>query len=99
MSMVPRYSTAPFVAFEDLEGEYTVMEAEFFTDIEAVPDSVERYNEDGEDTVWFCELHMPGYLDRTGWDGPFQSEEEARNHIADTYDVDPDTGAYLEEDD
>lgn len=47
---------------------------------------------------WFARLSAPGYLDCTDWAGPFSTEEEARDHIADTYEVDPDTGDELEGD-
>jgi hypothetical protein len=43
-------------------------------------------------TGWFCRLSAPGYMDCTDWSGPFETEQEARDHIAETYDVDPETG-------
>lgn len=48
-------------------------------------------------TGWFCQLSASGYMDQTGWDGPFGTEQEARDHIIDTFEVDPDTGDDLEE--
>lgn len=97
--MVPRYSCEPFTTFDTDEGGMAI-ETQFFSDIqnEAHPDTVEFHNtEETQNLVWFCELHMPGYLDRTGWDGPFDSEEEARQHIIDIFDSDPDTGHPLRE--
>lgn len=41
---------------------------------------------------WFCRLSAPGYMDCTEWSGPFDTEDEAREHLAETYDIDPYTG-------
>ena len=68
-----------------------------------VPIEICRTLEDGETCEevagWVCQLSANGYMDQTDWDGPFETEQEARDHIADTYDVDPDTGDELSEDD
>lgn len=45
---------------------------------------------------WFARLSAPGYMDCTGWSGPFATEDEAREHIRDFYEVDPDTGDDLD---
>lgn len=34
---------------------------------------------------WFARLSAPGYLDATEWSGPFDSEEDARDHMEDMY--------------
>ena len=47
---------------------------------------------------WFARLSAPGYLDCTGWTGPFPSEVKAREFIRETYEVDPTTGDELDED-
>jgi hypothetical protein len=39
---------------------------------------------------WFCRLSAPGYMDCTDWSGPYETEQEARDYIAEQYDVDPD---------
>jgi len=44
---------------------------------------------------WFARMSAPGYLDSTEWGGPFDTIEEARKYIKDTYDVDPYTGNEL----
>lgn len=44
----------------------------------------------------FCRLSAPGYMDCTEWAGPFETIEEAKAHIAETYDVDPETGEELQ---
>lgn len=46
---------------------------------------------------WFARLSAPGYMDCTEWSGPFDTEKEAREHIADMFDVDPDTGEDIED--
>lgn len=43
-------------------------------------------------------LSAPGYMDCTDWD-LFDTLEKAQAHIRDTYDVDPDTGEDLDDDD
>jgi len=43
-----------------------------------------------------CRLSAPGYLDCTEW-SVFDTIQEARAFIENTYDVDPDTGEDLEE--
>lgn len=34
---------------------------------------------------WFARLSAPGYLDRTTWGGPFESEEAARKYLDENY--------------
>lgn len=46
---------------------------------------------------WFARLSAPGYMDCTDWSGPFATEDEAREHIRDMFDIDPDTGEDLPE--
>lgn len=41
---------------------------------------------------YFARLSAPGYLDATEWSGPFDTLEEAKADLRDTYEVDPDTG-------
>lgn len=40
---------------------------------------------------WLCRLSAPGYLDCTEWDA-FGTEQEAREHLLDMYDICPDCG-------
>lgn len=39
---------------------------------------------------WFCRLQPHGYMDCTEWDGPFDSEIDALEHLDDTYGSDKD---------
>lgn len=50
------------------------------------PVAIERF------TGYFCRLSAPGYMDRTEWDGPFPTLEEARDHIAEFHDACADCG-------
>ena len=45
---------------------------------------------------WYTRLSAPGYLDCTDWEGPFDSENEARAHWIEN-ELDPDTGDELAE--
>ena len=47
------------------------------------------------DDKWGCRLSAPGYLDRTDW-SVFDTQQEARDHIQETYDVDWSTGEDLD---
>lgn len=35
---------------------------------------------------WFAELSAFGYMDRTGYSGPFASQEEAETYLVETFD-------------
>jgi hypothetical protein len=89
--MIPRYTNEPMVSFETLD-ENVVIPLEFFDDEhrEQAVGEVEHYED-----VWWCELHMPGCLDRTGWDGPFDTKHEAEEYLRDVWEVDPHTGEPL----
>jgi hypothetical protein len=34
---------------------------------------------------WFGRFTMPGYLDSTDWSGPFETEEETKEYLDETY--------------
>ena len=54
------------------------------TDVLCKPgDSVEITLESG----YWSRLQAPGYLDATGWQGPYESEEKALKELAESYDV------------
>lgn len=52
------------------------------------------HGEDIEDvetiTGWFARMSAPGYLDCTEWCGPFETEEDAINHLSEMYGDDDD---------
>jgi hypothetical protein len=87
--MEPVYEHGEFVLVEN-HGESSWTPAGYEDDNDTI---VERA------TGWFCQLSASGYMDQTGWDGPFKTEDEARDHIRDTFDVDPDTGDDLTDED
>ena len=87
--MVPQYVEGQWAEVENRYGESTYVPA----------DCVEL--EDGERVVRTfegvgCRLSAPGYMDCTEW-AVFPTEEEAREYIRETDDVDDDTGEDLEE--
>lgn len=84
--MTPYYSNEDFVRIENQHGESTLVPAgyEYLGEGESI---VETYS-----GKWFCHLSANGYMDQTDWSGPFDTIEEARQSLAETYDVDPDTG-------
>ena len=49
------------------------------------------------DTGWWTRLSADGYLDTTEWSGPYDTADEARRHIFDTYEVDPEEGIDIDE--
>ena len=54
----------------------------------------------GTDKVsgWFARLSAPGFMDCTEWEGPFDTEWEAKAEIFENYEVCPDCGADLDDD-
>lgn len=46
---------------------------------------------------WFVRLSASGYMDATEWDGPFETIEQAKQHVIDQWEVDPDTGDELDD--
>lgn len=90
--MEPCYTNEPFVRIENKYGESRLSPAEYDIDINDDETIVDRY-----ENKWFCHLSAGGYMDQTDWSGPFDTENEAREHIRDEYEVDPDTGDDLEE--
>jgi len=90
--MIPDYENSTFLRCSDGTGDecsipaYCYMESEHGPVIE-------------EETGWFARLSAPGYMDCTEWAGPFATEEEARDYIVETYEVDPDSGDELNDDD
>lgn len=54
---------------------------------------------EGVERGWFWRLSAPGYMDCTDWCGPFDTLEDAKADCRDTYDIDPDTGEDLPDED
>jgi hypothetical protein len=43
---------------------------------------------------WYARLSAPGYSDCTGWDGPYDTSQEALDAVKEFYDVDDDGDDY-----
>jgi hypothetical protein len=87
--LIPEYSDEIFVRVTKPNGE-SYLCPQGYQELE---------NGDEEETIvgkWFCHLTAPGYMDQTDWNGPFDTEEEARENLRDSFDVDPDTGDDLD---
>jgi hypothetical protein len=94
--MTPQYTQEAFVQGENRTTfECRCLPAEYES---ILTDEGMEISERYDASKWWACLSAPGYMDRTDWDGPFDSEEEAREHIRETYDVDPDTGDDLLDD-
>jgi hypothetical protein len=91
--MVPFYTNEPFDVVTHENGES-----------ESFPHPIYAADLDEGDEIehvrgkFWCRLSAPGYMDCTDWSGPFDTLAEARAHIRDLYDVDPDTGDELDAD-
>jgi len=88
--MIPQYSNAPFVLCVDDNDEGTFIPEEWY-DVDCHGTIDERY-----EGKWFCRLSAPGYRPCTHWSGPFDNEDEAREHMEEEWEVDPDTGDSLD---
>ncbi len=87
--MIPVYEHGTFIRATNEHGESDLYPLDC---ADLIPADHERENETG----WFCRLSAPGYMDATEWTGPFETEQDAREHIESTYDVDADTGDKLD---
>ena len=92
--MVPVYEQGEFVRIEDKNGESCSIPLEYYNEADHAPECITE-----RETGWFARLSAPGYMDCTEWSGPFATEDEAREYIRDTYEVDPDTGDDLPDED
>jgi len=98
--MIPQYTSEDFFCgpsepdigvtiYSPVEAHGTV--ERFASDCGADAEFVERIT-----GKWWCRLSAPGYMDATEWNGPFDTEAEAREAIERVYEVDADTGRWLE---
>lgn len=87
--MVPEYKKGKF-AVGEMAGESIVVPVEYKDDV--LWDD-EPSIEDG----WFCRLSAPGFLDCTDWTGSFRGKQDAMDYIEETFEVDPETGDDLAE--
>lgn len=92
------------VPYDVPTGDEVPLEVEFDDDGWMLPEWVEKVGPAlakycdaiGEVTAiqeqegWFSRLNAPGYMDRTEWDGPFDSEVEAIAHQCELHEIDED---------
>ena len=90
--MEPQYDQGIYVRCEDEEGGESLIPLSYF-------EPEHHGKRIGVERGIFARLSAPGYLDCTEWAGPFGTEDEARDYIVDTFEVDPDTGDELPEED
>lgn len=91
--MVPQYTNETFVGvYNDKNCEDThVPQADLTLDKgDSVFETIKG--------KWWCRLSAPGYMDCTDWDGPHDTKEAARISLRDMWDIDPDTGDELGDD-
>lgn len=85
--MSPEFSNAPFsrVTWSDLDGnpigEETWIPSEYLEHGQYIHETVTG--------KYFARFSAPGYMDATDWQGPYDTEEEARADLATTFDVCP----------
>jgi hypothetical protein len=96
--MIPQYTNETFHAGDTAHGEHVAIpasvwgtEANFAREARVLPESVATIR----GKIW-SRLSAPGYLDCTDWDGPFDTFALAKKSLAQTYDVDPETGEEVE---
>lgn len=92
--IIPQYDNGPFHVGANCHGESINAPADVFGDLDKFASETGAVRATCGIVIgqWWCRLSAPGYLDCTEWDGPHDSEQEARDAIQRDYDVDPDTG-------
>jgi hypothetical protein len=93
--MEPEYDNGAFEIYENPRGERIVVPAGTLSASDL--DEQELSLVDHTEGKWWYRLSASGYMDCTDWCGPFLTEQEARDDLSDTYDVDPDTGDDLDD--
>lgn len=89
--MEPDYTNEDFVIVTNAHGESYACPAGY----EELQDGDTLERVSGK---WWYRLSANGYMDCTDWDGPYDTEQEARDALSDAFDVDPDTGDDLDDD-
>ncbi len=100
--MQPEYTNEPMWLVETTDGS-EVVPADLVgkdPDAEDFSDYIEGEDPDDYELIegkFWARLSAPGYMDATSWSGPFDTLDEAKKYVEDTWEVDPDTGDSLEE--
>jgi hypothetical protein len=97
--MVPEYFKGVMLSVENRHGETVARIPLIDPSYRKLAEDAKREEGKGatikSERGHFCHLTAPGYMDQTEWDGPFKTLAEARQHIIDFHEVDPDTGEEL----
>lgn len=95
--MRPEYTNEPFHVGDNPHYERVCVPAEVWGTLErfAVEEQIVGDSAELVEGKWWVRLSAPGYMDCTDWDGPFDSKAEARKHVEEFWEVDPDNGAEL----
>jgi hypothetical protein len=99
--MTPDYYEGPMWECTDARGESQLIPADDFTEKQAREHTRNYPGEDVECVIrhgWWARLSARGYMDATDWMGPYDSEGDAMDALAEQYDVDPITGDDEDED-
>jgi hypothetical protein len=98
--MVPEYFKGTMLSVENRHGETVARIPLMDPSYRKLAEDAKREEGKGARIIsergHFCHLTAPGYMDQTEWDGPFKTLAEARKHIMDFHEVDPDTGEELD---
>lgn len=84
--MVPEVYEGSMWVVEDVWGQSFSFPADMFSKKEA-RNYVSHARSTESMSGIFVRLSAPGYMDCTEWDGPFTTEEEALEHLKETYDL------------
>lgn len=95
----PEYTREAFHVGENRFGERIAIPAFVWGTLEKFVEECGIHARDGVhsdaeivEKKWWVRLSASGYMDCTEWDGPYDTEIEARKAIVETYECDPDTG-------
>jgi hypothetical protein len=97
--MRPFYTNEPFHTGDSREGGVSVP-ADVYSSIERFIEETGCFPDTAELVPagkWWVRLSAPGYMDATEWDGPYDTETEARAALVEAYEVDADTGDDLDD--
>lgn len=101
--MLPEYTDALFIRADLSNGDEEFLHVDSFGPGDVSKELRKHYAGNDLEVVciapiegkWWCRLSAPGYLDATDWSGPFDTLKEAKKEIEDNFEIDPDTGEDL----
>jgi hypothetical protein len=88
------YPNGPFVGWQATNPSVFMLPTlEYFDEQEALECVGSEFDEDVElrpRAGWYARLSAPGYLDATGWQGPYDTFYRALRDLCRTYNIKPD---------